>query len=81
MSSSQLFAWRKLAREGRLSAMDEPSFAAAIVVPDATTTPERAGCSAGAGRMEIVVGDVRIIVDASVNSAALARVVDVIGRR
>jgi hypothetical protein len=32
-------------------------------------------------RMEIVVGDLRIIVDASVDSAALARVVDVIGRR
>ena len=81
LSSSQLFAWRKLAREGRLAAMDAPGFAATIVIPDAATTPERAACSAGTGRMEIVVGDVRIIVDASVDSAALARVVDVIGRR
>jgi hypothetical protein len=31
--------------------------------------------------MEIVVGDVRIFVDASVDGAAFARVVDVIGRR
>src|SRR6478736_347244 len=77
LSSSQLFAWRKLAREGRLSETDEPGFAAAIVVPDAAGASERSACSAGAGRMEIVVGDVRIFVDASVDGAAFARVVDV----
>jgi transposase len=81
LSSSQLFAWRKLAREGRLSEVDEPGFAAAIVVPDAAGASERSACSAGIGRMEIVVGDVRIFVDASVDGAAFARVVDVIGRR
>jgi transposase len=81
LSSSQLFAWRKLAREGRLLEMDEPGFAPAIVVPEATATPERPTCSAGAGRMEIVVGGVRILVDASVDGAALARVLDVIERR
>jgi hypothetical protein len=31
--------------------------------------------------MEIVVGEVRILVDANVDGAALARVLDVIGRR
>jgi hypothetical protein len=31
--------------------------------------------------MEIIIDDVRILVGASVNGAALARVVDVIGRR
>jgi transposase len=81
LSSSQLFAWRKLAREGRLSGMDEPGFAPAIVVPEAAATPERSACSTGAGRMEIVVGDVRILVDASVDGVALARVLDVIERR
>ena len=78
LSSGQLFAWRKLAREGGLSEMDEPGFAAAIVVPDAAGAPAR---PPGAGRMEIVVGDVRILIDASVDGAALARVVDAIGRR
>ena len=57
LSSSQLFAWRKLAREGRLSEVDEPSFAAAIVVPDVAATPERPAGLVGAGRMEIVVGE------------------------
>ncbi len=81
LSSSQLFAWRKLAREGRLSEIDDPGFAAAIIVPDAAAAAERSACSVGSGRMEIVVGNVRILVDASVDGAALARVVDVIGRR
>jgi hypothetical protein len=61
--------------------MDDPGFAAAIIVPDAAAAPERSACSVGSGRMEIVVGNVRILVDASVDGAALARVVDVIGRR
>src|ERR1700758_2949036 len=50
LSSSQLFAWRKLAREGRLSEMSVPGFAAAVVVPDATAVPERAPCLTGTGR-------------------------------
>ena len=61
--------------------MNEPGFAAAIVVPDATAEPQLSTCSVGSGRMEIVIGDVRIIVDAGVDGAALARVLDVIGRR
>ncbi|MGO4670642.1 transposase [Bosea sp. 2YAB26] len=81
LSSSQLFAWRKLARAGRLSEIDEPGFAAAIIVPEAAAALERSACSAGAGRMEIIIDDVRILVDASVDGAALARVVAVIGRR
>jgi len=75
LSSSQLFAWRKLVREGRLPETDASGFAAAVVVPD------RSEYSTEVGRMEIVVGEVRILVDASVDGAALARVLDVIGRR
>jgi transposase len=82
LASSQLFAWRKLARAGRLSGMDKPGFAAATLSwRRITAALERSTCSAGAGRMEIIIDDVRILVGASVNGAALARVVDVIGRR
>jgi transposase len=81
LSSSQLFAWRKQAREGRLSEMDSPGFAAAVVVPDEPAAPDRPARSAGAGQMEIVVGEVRVFVDASVDGAALARVLDVLERR
>ena len=81
LSSSQLFAWREMAREGRLSEIDTPGFAAAVVVPDGPAAPDRSALSTGAGRMEIVVDEVRILVDASVDSAALARVLDVIGHR
>ena len=81
LSSSQLFAWRKMAREGRLSEMGPPGFAAAVVVPDEPPAPDRSAHSVGAGRMEIVVGEMRILVDASVDGAALARVLDVIGHR
>jgi len=81
LSTSQLFAWRKLAREGRLSEMEEPGFAAAIVVPETPAEPVPALALAGTGRMEIVLGEVRILVDASVDGAALARVLDAVGRR
>jgi len=81
LSSSQLFAWRKLAREGRLSEIDSPGFAAAVVVPDEPAAPNLSARSTGVGRMEIVVGEVRILIDASVDGAALARVLDVIGQR
>jgi len=81
LSSNQLFAWRKQAREGRLSEMGTPGFAAAVVVPDGPAAPDRLARSAGAGRMEIVVGEVRVFVDASVDGAALARVLDVLERR
>jgi len=84
MHPSQLFAWRKAARDGRLVDDSTIEFAAVVIAPE---QPERAALpppsSAPApGRMEIVLGNGRrVIVDAGVNAAALARVVKVLERR
>lgn len=76
LSTSQLFGWRKLAREGRLAVGKDSGFAAAMIVPEAPgATP-----GLGVGRMEISVASARIAVDASVDVAALARVLEVLSR-
>src|SRR5919202_882961 len=84
LSTSQLFGWRKLAREGRLSVDTAPGFAAAVIVADPSTAMPSAPpppATASTGRMEISLGHARIVVDASVDSAALARVLEVLARR
>jgi transposase len=78
LTISQLFGWRKLAREGRLGGGEECGFAAAMIVPDGSAMRSDPGL--GAGRMEISVGDARIAVDAGVDAAALARVLEVLSR-
>jgi transposase len=81
LTTSQLFAWRKLAREGRLESVEAPGFAAALVVSGAETTTSPAVASGlGAGRMEISVGGARIAVDGGVDAAALARVLEALWR-
>jgi transposase len=91
LSASQLFTWRRLARQGRLVAADElPGFAAAVVEddghagarlpnlsPSADPPSTRVACSVGTlGRIEIVlVCGRRVIVDADIESAVLARVI------
>lgn len=93
LSTSQLFNWRRLAREGNLVDEDEePGFVPAIVAPDSSheapvaeaqspppdDSPARASC----GRMVLVLaGGRRVIVDRDVNAAALRRVLDVLERR
>ena len=81
ISTSLLFRWRREYREGRLSERDEAcAFVPAFVVPEAPRH-ERSG-PAELGRMEIIVhGGQRVIVDAGVDAAALARVLDVLERR
>lgn len=74
---SQISAWRGLVRAGRLGKSETPGFAAAVIVPDAMTST---GPANGAGVMEIIVAGARIIVDASVDGPALARVVEVLRR-
>jgi transposase len=79
MHPSQLFAWRKAARDGRL--VDEKSieFAPVIVAPERAMPPPEA--ASALGRMEIVLGNGRrVIVDHSVRAAALARVIKVLDR-
>ena len=74
---SQVSAWRGLARAGRLGKSVAPGFAAAVIVPDASAP---AAPAIGTGVMEIIVAGARIIVDASVDSSALARVVEALRR-
>ena len=96
LSASQLFTWRRLAREGRLVEADEAvKFAPAIISSEPSTnsppsSPERlegaatspsSPCPAAPGRIEIVLTrGRRVIVDAGVDAAALARVVAVLER-
>lgn len=77
---SQLFAWRKVARDGRLVEESGIAFAPVVVAsePAALPAPEAASRQ---GRMEIVLGNGRrVIVDNSVRAAALARVIRVLDR-
>ena len=97
LSASQLFTWRRLAREGRLVEADEATtFAAAIISREPLTDsppslPQRLEAGetapslpcpdAASGRIEIVLPrGHRVIVDAGVDAAALARVVAVLER-
>jgi len=84
--ASQLFAWRKAAREGLLS--DAPGLVDDDGAPDFVPVVIAAGptlpapAPTGAGRIEIVLaGERRVIVDATVDAAALARVLGVLERR
>ena len=79
ISTSLLFRWRREYRAGRLVEIDEAcSLVPAFVVPEAPLQERRPA----PGRMEIVVhGGQRVIVDAEVDAAALARVLDVLERR
>lgn len=92
LSTSQLFAWRRQAREGNLAAEDMPGFMPAIIAADnpgtvavaETTAPsgEYPATRPNAGQMVIVlVGGNRVIVGNDVDAAALRRVLDVLDRR
>ena len=79
ISPSQLYTWRRVFRAERIGAEDlAPGFVPAMIIPEA-----RPGTGpAPTGRMEIVVAKGRrIIVDAGVDAAALARVIAVLDRR
>jgi transposase len=83
MHPSQLFAWRKAARDGRLIEDGSVEFAPVVV---ASNLAERVALPPAevpsSGRMEIVLDNGRrVIVDASVRVAALARVIKVLDRR
>jgi transposase len=79
ISPSLLYTWRRAFRAERIGAEGSaPGFVPAMIIPE---TRPRAGASP-TGRMEIVVANGRrIIVDAGVDAAALARVVEVLDRR
>jgi transposase len=74
----QLFTWRRLAREGRLTG-NEDTVAFAQAVIDHSPSP---AVSSPSSRMEIVLADgMRIVVDKDVDADALARVIGAILRR
>jgi transposase len=95
LSNSQLFTWRRLAREGKLIAdADAAAFVPAVVapelrIPDAppepgpeSLLPQSDRKARAAGRMEIVLsGARRVIVGSDVDAAALMRVIDALERR
>jgi transposase len=79
---SQVFAWRKAAREGNLGEAGcgsfDGAFAPVLVTDGSHLPPGTIGC----GRMEIVlVSGHRIVVDTGVDAAALDRVVNVLERQ
>ena len=92
LSASQLFAWRRLARDGTLVAEDVPGFMPALIAanrPCAAVVAERPSPSAdnpatrpNGGRMVIILsGGNRVIVGNDVDAGALRRVLDVLGQR
>jgi transposase len=77
---SQLFAWRKAARDGRLIEENGVSFAPVMIASEPAALAA-AQPRVPASRMEIVLGNGRrVIVDSSVRSGALARVIKVLDR-
>ena len=93
LSNSQLFTWRRLAREGKLVGEDDAAgFVPAVVAPEhrMPDVPGEPGPESlpsdrkarSAGRMEIVLsGARRVIVGSDVDAAALMRVIDALERR
>lgn len=89
LSTSQLFTWRRLAREGKLS-----GDAAPVLVP-VEITPAAAPISSGApqpvssppthraraGIIEIELGSYRVRVDRDVDVETLQRVLEILRRR
>jgi transposase len=89
LSASQLFTWRRLAREGRLSG---DAVSALVPVEIATTPAPASTCApqppssspaqrARAGIIEIELGGCCVRVDRDVDSEALQRVLELLRRR
>jgi len=95
LSNSQLFTWRRLAREGKLVGEDDAAgFVPAVVAPEhrmpdappepgpESLLPQTDRKARAAGRMEIVLsGARRVIVGSDVDAAALMRVIYALERR
>jgi len=88
LSTSQLFTWRRLAREGRLTEDAAP----ALVPVEITSAPASAStCApqpsspsaqrARAGIIEIELGGCRVRVDRDVDTEALQRVLELLRRQ
>ena len=76
LSPTQLFAWRKAAREGRLGDTDAIGFVPAVIRPEPVAQPVRGG------RMEVVCAHGRrVIVGPDVDTGALVRVLEALERQ
>ena len=85
LSSGQLFNWRRLVREGLLTADRPEGFMPAMVVDDGAGDDPASGVPHGSkeivGRMVIALaGGRRIIVGRDVDVAVLGRVIEVVER-
>jgi transposase len=81
ISPSLLYTWRRAFRAERIGSEDlaAPGFVPAMIIPEETRSDSGVSPT---GRMEIVVAKGRrIIVDAGVDAAALARVIAILDRR
>ena len=79
ISPSLLFTWRRAFGAVRGASDQKPGFVPAVVVPEAKKANPGATVT---GRMVIVLAEgCRIVVDAGVDAAALARVLDVLKPR
>jgi len=86
LSASQLFTWRRLAREGRLSGDAIPALVPVEIAPaapaSALKSPYLPPQRAGTGIIEIELGDdCRVRVDRDVDGEALQRVLELLRRR
>ena len=83
MNANMLFTWRRKMGAAVSAPPDDPtSFVPAVIGIPAQTTKTPMAASSPDGRMEIVLGSGdRVIVDRSVDGAALARVIEVLSRR
>ncbi len=79
VNANQVFTWRRLVRDGRLGGGGAGGFLPVTVMAGAG--PPEPASLLGSGRMEILLGPgARVVVDASVDAAALARVIGVLER-
>ncbi len=88
LSASQLFTWRRLAREGRLSGDAVPALVPVEIASTSAPTSTRAPqppCSpaerARVGIIEIELGGCCVRVDRDVDGEALQRVLELLRRR